>query len=120
MRYQESLISPIVLSEIQPECIQDFLEPFIPYLPIDLTQEFRLPVKIRHKDSKKFNPILRLAKPKEGKDIAKIVKEDYEGTYPYKEMEDSREIKKMIKSGKYKFIVFLNEEREIIGSTCFV
>ncbi|MEJ2251910.1 MAG: hypothetical protein P8Y97_19905 [Candidatus Lokiarchaeota archaeon] len=120
VRYQESLISPIVLSEIQPEYIQDFLDPFIPYLPIDLTQEFRLPVKIRYKDTKKFNPILRLAKPKEGKDIAKIVKEDYEGTYPYKEMEDPRELKKMIKSGKYKFIVFLNDEREIIGSTCFV
>jgi hypothetical protein len=111
---------PIVLSKIQPDYIHEFIEPFKKILPKDFKEEFRLPVKIRSNGTDKYNPILRLARPEEAKIIANIVKDDYEGTYPYKEMEDAEEIKRRILKGKHKFIVFLTEEREIIGSTCFV
>ncbi|TFF97455.1 MAG: hypothetical protein EU547_04265 [Promethearchaeota archaeon] len=118
--YTELFEPRVILNAIKPKFIQDFLEPFKNHIPTDLTKEFRLDIRIRKKDNKKYNPFLRLAKPEEAKDIACIVKDDYEGTYPYKEMEDPEEIKRMIESGKYKFILFLTEEGEIIGSTCFV
>jgi len=114
------LIEPrVILNEIKPKYIQEFLKPFEYYISTDLTKEFRLNVKIRKKESKKFNPFLRLATPEDAKHIAKIVKDDYEGTYPYKEMEDPKNIEKLIKSENYKFILFLNEERRIVGSICF-
>ncbi|MFO7795401.1 MAG: hypothetical protein ACQERB_10910 [Promethearchaeati archaeon] len=118
--YPELVEPRVILNEIKPNFIHDFLNSFKNYISTDLTKEFRLNVKIRKKETNKYNPFLRLAKLEEAKDIAYIVKDDYEGTYPYKEMEDPHEIKRMIKSDKYKFIVFLNEESEIIGSTCFV
>jgi len=118
--YQDLIDNPSFSNEIKPKFIQDFIKPFKSYLPDDLTKEFRLSVKIRKFNINKYNPFLRLAKPKESKNIVDLIKDTYEGTYPYKEMEDPNEIKRLIKLGKYKFIVFLNEELEIIGSTCFV
>lgn len=74
----------------------------------------------KNNKKKKLNPILKLAKPKDSKIITDLVKEVYDGSYPYKEMEDEQEVRKMIESGETIFILFMNEKREIIGSTCFV
>ncbi|MBD3211220.1 MAG: hypothetical protein GF311_01335 [Candidatus Lokiarchaeota archaeon] len=117
---QEIILSSKLSKKLKPKFTGDFLKKYEKYLHNNLYNEFRFPVKIRNKKNKKFNPFLRLAIPEESHIIAEIVKETYEGTYPYKEMEDPFEINRMIKSGKYKFIVFLDEESKIIGSTCFV
>ncbi|MFX1445703.1 MAG: hypothetical protein ACFFHV_19990 [Promethearchaeota archaeon] len=75
---------------------------------------------IKENKKKKLNPILKLAKPQDSKAITDLVKEVYDGSYPYKEMEDEQEVCKMIESGEAIFILFMNEKRQIIGSTCFV
>ncbi len=110
----------VILSEINPPYAQNFINPFLEFTNLHLFEEFKLDVNIRKKIKNRKNPTLKLAEPKHAETIAEIVKEDYEGTYPYKEMEDPTEIKKMINSGKYKFVLFLNEKNEIMGSTCFV
>jgi hypothetical protein len=110
----------VLLSEIYPSYAQHFLNPFLRLTNLHLVKEFKLTVPIRKKEKKKTNPTLRLAEPQDAEIIAEIVREDYEGTYPYKEMEDPLEIRRMIISGKYKFMLFVNEENEIVGSTCFV
>lgn len=116
----ELIETPVVLSRLKPDFINEFLEPFESYLPEDLHKIFRLPVQIRENSNGKFNPFLRLAQPEDAPIITDIVQEIYEGTYPYKEMEDPNEIARLINSGTYKFIVFLNNDLEVIGSTCFV
>ncbi|MBD3211218.1 MAG: hypothetical protein GF311_01325 [Candidatus Lokiarchaeota archaeon] len=117
---QNLIKTSILLKHKKPNYIEDFLKPFLEFLPDDLTKEFRLPVKIRENERNKYNPLLRLAKPEEASIIANIVKDDYEGTYPYKEMENPIEIQRMIETGDYKFILFLDDKGTIMGSTCFV
>jgi len=110
----------ILLNQINPKYAHHFINPFLEFLKLDLKKEFKLQVQIREKPKSKINPTLKLAKPKDAEIIAEIVKEDYEGTYPYKEMEDPEEIRNMMRSGKYKFVLFLNKDNKILGSTCFV
>lgn len=115
---------PIVpLKELQLNFSHQLLEQMqnhIDYSDNELKNGFQFEVKIRKTPNNKVNPILRLANPDDAETIVSIVKEDYEGTYPYKEMEDPNEVRNMIKSGKYKFVLFLNNHGEIIGTTCFV
>jgi hypothetical protein len=110
----------VLLNQINPKYAHHFINPFLEFLNLDLKKEFKLKVQIRDKPKPKINPILKLAKPEDAEIIAEIVKEDYEGSYPYKEMEDPQEIRKMISSGNYKFMLFVNEENMVVGSTCFV
>lgn len=113
----------VVLSTLQPKYPHELLEPMqyhIDYTDTELQNGFQFEVKIRDRPRNKVNPTLRLASPKDAPIIVSIVKEDYEGTYPYKEMEDPGEVKRMIESGRYKFVVFLDDEDHIIGTTCFV
>ena len=113
----------VVLNTLQPKYPHELLEPmqfYINYTDTELKNGFQFEVKIRKTSRNKVNPILRLASPEDAEPIVKIVKDDYEGTYPYKEMEDPEEVRRMIESGKYKFVLFLNEGGKIIGTTCFV
>ncbi|TXT63110.1 MAG: hypothetical protein BAJALOKI3v1_430006 [Promethearchaeota archaeon] len=113
-------VSPqVLLDNIHPSHIDEFLTPFNNYIE-DLSIENRLNVNIRRKPNDKINPILRLAESKDANVIADIVKEDYEGTYPYKEMEDPEEIAKMIQRGNHKFFLFLDGSGKVMGSTCYV
>jgi L-amino acid N-acyltransferase YncA len=96
------------------------MEFHIDYSDHELKNGFQFDIKIRNTPKKRVTPIFRLARPEDAKHIVKIVKDDYEGSYPYKEMEDPDEVRRMIESGRYKFVVFLNEQEEIIGNTCFV
>ncbi|TFF96035.1 MAG: hypothetical protein EU547_06845 [Promethearchaeota archaeon] len=113
----------VPLNKIKPDYIHQLLEPMkihINYREEQLREGFEFKIKIRDTPRNKENPTLRLASPDDAEIITNIVKEDYEGTYPYKEMEDPQEVRNMIESGKYKFVLFLNEDNEIIGTTCFV
>jgi hypothetical protein len=72
-----------------------------------------------HPREKKLNPILRIAQPDDAPIITGLIKEVYDGTYPYKEMEDEREVRRMIESRESIFVLFLNNREEVIGSTTF-
>jgi hypothetical protein len=109
----------VALNKIYPSFSHEFLNPFMGMIDTDIKSGIQFNVRIRENPRNKLNPILKLARPEDAKFITEIVKEDYEGSYPYKEMEDEKEIQKMIKSGKYKFILFLDKSGEVLGSTCF-
>lgn len=72
----------------------------------------------RHKN--KINPILRLARPEDAKDIIEIYKELYNGTYPYKEMEDEAEVRKMIEDPSVQWIIYQDPSFTIAGCITFV
>ena len=65
--------------------------------------------------SHKILPIVQLATIKHAKIICKIFKDVYNNTYPFKKLEDKNEIKYMIRSPKYKWLIFSTLDNEIIG-----
>lgn len=67
--------------------------------------------------SQKINPIIQLAKPEDSKEIAQIFREIYKGTYPYKQMTDDQEVKKMINDPNYQWFLFKINSMETVG--CF-
>jgi hypothetical protein len=113
----------VALNLLKPKFLHQLLEPmefYIDYSEHELRNGFQFDIKIRDSPRNKINPTLRLARSEDAQTIVDIVKEDYEGTYPYKEMEDVVGVSRKIESGKYKFVVFLNNQGEVIGTTCFV
>ncbi|MFX1393974.1 MAG: hypothetical protein ACFFAH_10405 [Promethearchaeota archaeon] len=70
--------------------------------------------------NKKIPPILELAKQKDAKEIVKIYRNLYYGTYPYREMEDELEVKKMIKNPSIQWIIFKAPSRRIVGCITFI
>ncbi len=101
--------------------IDDFLTFFKPMENLDLHNGTSFNIELKNDDLRlKINPILIYAKIKDASNIAQLFKEGYEGTYPYKEYEEEQEIKKMISSGKYKFVLFKTKLNEIIGTVKFL
>ncbi|TXT61060.1 MAG: hypothetical protein BAJALOKI2v1_50028 [Promethearchaeota archaeon] len=56
--------------------------------------------------TKKKSPILQLATPDDAQEIVDIYLDIYQGTYPYKEMEDIKEVRRMIESSGYRWLLF--------------
>ncbi|MFX1385229.1 MAG: GNAT family N-acetyltransferase, partial [Promethearchaeota archaeon] len=79
--------------------------------------DFELKDRIQNK---KIPPILELARQKDAKEIVKIYRNLYYGTYPYREMEDELEVKKMINNPSIQWIIFKAPSRQIIGCITFV
>lgn len=99
----------------------DFLKNFHDVSNINLIKGTRVKFDLRNFDKKKkLNPLLKIAKPTDARVITDLIKEVYNGTYPYKEMEDETEVRKMIESGNSIFVLFKNRENETIGTTTFV
>ncbi len=65
--------------------------------------------------SHKILPILQIALPDHAKTICNIFKSAYDKTYPYKKLEDKKEIKYMIKSQQYMWFIFKTLDNEIVG-----
>lgn len=71
--------------------------------------------------NRKIAPILELARPGDASEIVKMYKETYNGTYPYKEMEDEREVRKFIEDPSVRCVIFIDpSSREIAGCVTFV
>ncbi|MFX0135336.1 MAG: GNAT family N-acetyltransferase, partial [Candidatus Hodarchaeota archaeon] len=68
----------------------------------------------------KVNPILRLARPDDAESIVEIYKELYNGTYPYKEMEDVDEVRKMIGDPNIQWIIYQDPSYNLAGCITFV
>ena len=99
----------------------DFLRSFQDLNNLDFEKGSKVDLELKKENkNRKLNPILKVAGVEHAKIITELIKEVYQGTYPYKEMEDESEVRKMIESGKTIFILFKNKEDEIIGSTAFV
>ncbi|MFX1398736.1 MAG: hypothetical protein ACFFAS_17030 [Promethearchaeota archaeon] len=60
------------------------------------------------------------ASSKDAQLIVDIIKNGYDNTYPYKEMEDVNEVKQMIESRGKKFVLFKNIQGHIVGTIAFV
>ncbi len=115
---QEAIIVPIIPhKKLNPKSVDEFLDIFEGVLSIDLESGMDLDFAIDSKlGSDKISPTLFLARPKDAIEIANICKEVYEGSYPYKEIEDPKEVKKMIVSPEHHFILF-KIENDVVG--CF-
>ena len=98
--------------------VDEFLEKYQYLSNLDLKNILNLDFELDfYYKSKKVSPIVELAKPEDSEEIANIFKEIYRGTYPYKHLEDSKSIKKMIIHPNYEWFIFKSPANEIIG--CF-
>ena len=105
---QEVISCPVIpYKKLSPSSVDEFLEIFEDVLDLDLENGMELDFMIDSKmGNNKISPTLVLAKPWDAEEIANICKEVYEGTYPYKEIEDKRKVRKMIGSPEHHFILF--------------
>ncbi len=79
-----------------------FLNPFVDIVDTDIRNKMRLTFEISERQrERKITPILQLARPQDAKAIVNIYLDIYKGMYPYKEMEDVSEVKRMIESSEY-------------------
>jgi len=109
---------PIVKEEVKQRklivTIQDFLHTYAKYKDLNLESGITFPKRSNSK-TQKITPTVQIAEPKEAQSIAKIFKQVYQKTYPYKELESEKEIRKMIEDPNYSWILFKINGNEIIG-----
>ncbi len=105
---QEVISYPVIpYKKLSPNSVDEFLDIFEDVLDLDLENGMDLNFQIDSKmGNNKISPTLVLAKPWDAEEIANICKEVYEGTYPYKEIEDKHKVRKMIESPEHHFILF--------------
>lgn len=94
--------------------IQDYLRKFARYTDLSLERGIVFPRKSDSKEQKTI-PMVQIAKPEEAQDISEIFKRVYQNTYPYKEMENPQEVRKMIENPNYTWFLFKINLDEIIG-----
>ncbi|MFX1315408.1 MAG: GNAT family N-acetyltransferase [Promethearchaeota archaeon] len=114
-------IPGISLNDLFCISTNDFLRPFEDIVNPDIHKGMSLDFHICDRGHQhKLNPILRLARPEDAVDIVEIYKELYDGTYPYKEMEDVDEVEKMIRDPSVQWIIFQDPSYNIAGCITFV
>lgn len=113
--------SPTVsLAELFPNCTQELLEPFKEVIDGEFKEHLHLKFEIAGKKRNKISPILRLARPDDVKEIVEIYKELYNGTYPYKEMEDEEEVRNMIEDPNVEWVIYQDPHYNIAGCVTFI
>jgi len=98
--------------------VDKFLKSFRNIIDLDIQRGIRLDFVIEKSKTDKLVPILKIASPEDAGEIVEICKNTYEGTYPYKEFEDESQIREMINSNNYNFILFKDELNNNLG--CFM
>ena len=94
--------------------IQDFLRRNAKYQHLNLETGITFARKSRSK-AQKVIPMVQTAIPEEAQVISEIFKQVYRNTYPYKEMENPQEIRKMIEDPDYTWMLFKINGDEVIG-----
>ncbi|TFG26129.1 MAG: hypothetical protein EU532_10650 [Promethearchaeota archaeon] len=119
MLSKEVVILPkIATNELFAETTNQFLKPFKEIIEPDIHNGMYLNFDIDIGSGiLKESPVIRLAKSKDAKEITEIYKEVYNGTYPYKEMENEEKVRKMIESSNFIWLIFENKMAKIVG--CF-
>ena len=113
--------NPIVsLEELFPNCTQALLKPFKNVMDSELKEQVHFDFEIAEKKQHKINPILRMARPEDAQEIIGIYKELYDGTYPYKEMEDEAEVRKMIEDPNVQWVIYQDPKYNTAGCITFV
>ncbi|MFW9897080.1 MAG: DUF998 domain-containing protein [Candidatus Thorarchaeota archaeon] len=111
----------VLLGALFPNFSHEFLKPFKGIINGRIKQDLHLDFHIaERKNQHKISPILRLARPEDAKELVEIYKELYDGTYPYKEMEDVNEVRKMIKDPAIEWIIYQDPSYNIAGCVTFV
>ena len=119
----EDLTTDLVISldDSFPDSTSQFLKPFENLEIESIHEGMSLNFEIAHTvKRRKKCPILKLAQPKDAFEIVKIYKDLYNGTYPYKEMEDVQEVQKMIMSPNCEWVVFKDIDDNIMGCFTFL
>jgi len=111
----------ISISELYPNYTSQFMQPFKNVKNRDISNGIHLDFEIYDRShNNKICPILKMATSSDAKEITEIYKEIYNGTYPYKEIEDEHEVRKMIKSSNCHWILFKSNNGETLGCFTFV
>ena len=119
----EEVIEPAVVSvnDLFSDNTEQFLKPFESVVNPDIHEGMALDFELEGRlHTHKISPILRLAKPEDAEEITEIYKELYNGTYPYKEMEDVEEMRKMILDSGSQWIIYQDAQFNIAGCITFV
>ncbi len=90
---------------------QNFINPEIKN-GIELNAKFKA---VAH--DKKIFPKIIDANPEHAKEITEIYKDAYDGTYPYKEMEDEIAVRRMLENECFRWFIFKDHEDTTAG--CF-
>ncbi|MBN1217250.1 MAG: hypothetical protein JXA99_17650 [Candidatus Lokiarchaeota archaeon] len=111
--------SLITYQDLFSNSTDQFLKPFKNITEHKSSEGFSLEFEIIDKNRNKLiNPIIDFATLEDAKAILKIYLEIYKGTYPYKEMENIIEIRAMIQSQNYRWLLFKDPiNNSILG--CF-
>jgi hypothetical protein len=116
----EQVVSSPIISQEDLFCrnIDQFIQVYRPILDLNIVKgmnlNFSLPISLNHR---RVSPIIQLARPEDAKELVAICKEVYDGTYPYKEMEDEEYIRKKIEDPQYHILLFKDKMDTTLG--CF-
>jgi hypothetical protein len=98
--------------------IEQFLGFFDDIVNPDIRNGIELSFMLIDKSRKpKITPTLVLATPDDAEEIVEIYRDNYAGTYPYKEMEDVEEVRRMIQDSNYEWLLFKDNAGNTMG--CF-
>lgn len=111
----------VSLNELFPSNTTQFIKPFEQVVDPDIHSGICLDFElIDRKQKQKISPILRLARPEDAEALVGIYTELYNGTYPYKEMEDVEEVRKLIRDPNVQWLVYQDPSYNIAGCITFV
>jgi len=94
--------------------IQGFLRINAKYKDLSLEKGISFPKRSSSKAQKVILSV-QIAKPEEAQSISEIFKQVYQNTYPYKELENIQEIRKMIEDPDYNWLLFKIGGEKAIG-----
>lgn len=98
--------------------INDFLKQYEEVVESSIQNLFNLDFQLKkQRSSEKIITTLHIAKQDDAKDITKLFKEVYQGSYPYKRMESVEELQRMIESSESEWLLFKSNSGELAG--CF-
>jgi len=111
----------VSLNELFPSNTTQFIKPFEQVVDPDINRGICLDFELSGREQKqKISPILRLARPEDAEKLVGIYTELYNGTYPYKEMEDVEEVRKLIHDPNVQWLVYQDSSYNIAGCITFV
>lgn len=105
-----------IVSEKKIATVNDYLKSYPEFKDLDLYKGISFPKGIK---DQKFVPSIQLASMEDAEEISQIFKKVYLGTYSYKELEDEKEIQRMILDPNFYWIVFKLNSTKIIGCIGF-
>jgi hypothetical protein len=115
------MLSVVSYDDMFMKFTQQFLQSFEEIASTNFQEGTFLDLEIEGRNNKKrINPIIRKANVKDIDEIIFIYQDIYDNTYPYKEMEDRKEILKMVHSLNVEWLIFETKDREIVGCFTFI